>query len=216
MLYLHKKDCHGINVAEWEKALFGLLLSTVLGFLLGFIMVKLIEGICYYMDRRKITPVFRKGQVLGSCVMAFMHGAQDGQKFLGIFMLAYTYAKGMSFEELTIPFWFILLCAMMMMLGSCIGGRKVIRTMGMKMVKLEPYQGTAVDFASASCILLATLLGIPISTTQVKSSAIMGVGASKRLSNVNWEVAKNMVIAWIITFPACILCGYVFTKLLWL
>ena len=168
------------------------------------------------MDRRKITPVFRKGQVLGSCVMAFMHGAQDGQKFLGIFMLAYTYAKGMSFEELTIPFWFILLCAMMMMLGSCIGGRKVIRTMGMKMVKLEPYQGTAVDFASASCILLATLLGIPISTTQVKSSAIMGVGASKRLSNVNWEVAKNMVIAWIITFPACILCGYVFTKLLWL
>ncbi len=105
----------------------------------------------------------------------------------------------------------MLLCSVTMTLGTSIGGYKIIKTVGLKMVKLEPYQGTSADLAGSFSLFLATVLGIPVSTTQIKTSAIMGVGASKRLTNVNWDIVKNMVIAWIITFPACGLLGYITT-----
>ena len=110
-----------------------------------------------------------------------------------------------------IPIWLMILCSITMTIGTSIGGYKIIKTVGLKMVKLEPYQGASADLASSLCLLSSTVLGIPVSTTQVKTTAIMGVGASKRLSNVNWDIAKNMLIAWIITFPACGLLGYLTT-----
>ena len=100
-----------------------------------------------------------------------------------------------------------------MTLGTSIGGYKIIKTVGIKMVKLEPYQGTVADIAGSLCLLFSTVSSIPVSTTQTKTTAIMGVGAAKRLKNVNWNIAKNMVLAWIITFPVCGLLGYLTTFL---
>ncbi len=203
----------GIHFEEWKKVLYGLLLSVILGFLFGYVITKVIEKICKKMDRRRTIPVFKKLQVFSGGAMAFMHGAQDGQKFMGIFLLGVALANGsMGAEAFEIPLWLMLLCSIVMSLGTSIGGYKIIKTVGMKMVKLEPYQGTSADFGSALCLLFATLFGIPVSTTQVKTTAIMGVGASRRLSNVNWDIVKNMVIAWIITFPACGILSYLVTS----
>ena len=105
----------------------------------------------------------------------------------------------------------MLLCSIIMTLGTSIGGYKIIKTVGVKMVKLEPYQGTAADMAGALCLLFSTISGVPVSTTQTKTTAIMGVGATRRLKNVNWNIVKNMVLAWIITFPVCGILGYLTT-----
>ena len=207
-----QKGVSGINLDEWKKVLYGLLFSVILGFLFGYVITKVIEKICRKMDRRKTIPVFKKLQVVSGGAMAFMHGAQDGQKFMGIFLLAVALIGGNTgIQSFEIPLWLMLLCSITMTLGTSIGGYKIIKTVGMKMVKLEPYQGTAADFGSALCLLFTTLFGIPVSTTQVKTTAIMGVGASKRLSNVNWDIVKNMALAWIITFPACGILSYLVT-----
>lgn len=146
--------------------------------------------------------------------MSFMQGAQEGQKFIGIFLLAIALSSGItnsnSFE---VPLWIIILCSVIMSLGAIVGGAKIIKTIGMKMAKLEPYQGTAADLASASSLFILSLFGIPVSTTQTKTTAIMGVGASKRLSNVNWKLVKNMMITWLITFPSCGILGYITTNI---
>ena len=105
----------------------------------------------------------------------------------------------------------MILCSATITLGTTIGGYKIIKTIGMKVSKLEPYQGTAADLAGGICLFFSSLFGLPVSTTQTKTTAIMGVGASKRLSNVNWKLAKNMVLAWIITFPGCGILGYLTT-----
>lgn len=198
-----------INFNEWKKVLYGLVISTILGFFLGFIITKIIEKICKHMDRRKTISLFKSTQVFSGAAMAFMHGAQDGQKFMGIFLLGVFLANGVAtLETFTIPIWLMLLCSITMTLGTSIGGYKIIKTVGMKMVKLEPYQGTAADLAGAGCLLISTLTGVPVSTTHTKTTAIMGVGASKRLSNVNWGVVKSMLLAWVLTFPGCGLLGY--------
>ena len=202
----------GINPEEWKKVLYGLILSAVLGFVFGYIITKIIEKICKNIDRRKTIPFFKKLQIFSGASMAFMHGAQDGQKFIGIFLLGVSLANGItgtsSFE---IPLWLMILCSATMTLGTSIGGYKIIKTVGLKMVKLETYQGASADIASSLCLLVSTLFGMPVSTTQVKTTAIMGVGASRSLRRVNWNVVKNMIITWIITFPACGIMGYIAT-----
>lgn len=202
----------GINFSEWSKVIYGLVFSAVLGFVLGYIFTKLIQLIFKRFNRRKTIPFFRKTQVTGAAAMAFMHGAQDGQKFMGIFLLGIFLANGVtgasSFE---IPIWLLIVISLTMTLGTSIGGYKIIKTVGMKMVKMEPYQGTAADLASATCLLISSLTGMPVSTTHTKTTAIMGVGASKRLSNVNWSVVKEMTLAWVLTFPGCGLLGFLAT-----
>lgn len=200
----------GINGAEWIKVLYGLLMSTGLGFGIGFVTVKIIELICKRMNRVKTNRFFKNGQIAGGAAMAFMHGAQDGQKFMGVFLLGMFLANGNS--EVTnfhIPFWLMVLCSVVMGLGTSIGGYKIIKTVGMGMVKLESYQGFAADMAGAICLLISSVFGVPVSTTHTKTTAIMGVGASKRLSSVNWGIVKEMVAAWVLTFPGCGLVGYV-------
>ena len=146
--------------------------------------------------------------------MAFMHGAQDGQKFMGVFLLGISLANGVSgVNNFSIPLWLMILCSLLMTLGTSIGGYKIIKTVGMKMAKLEAYQGAAADISSAGCLLLSSVLGVPVSTTHTKTTAIMGVGASKRLSNVNWGVVKEMVLAWVLTFPGCGILGYLATQI---
>lgn len=204
----------GINPNEWVKVLYGLLLSTVLGFVMGWIIAKLTQGTCRKMDRRKTLVFFKNAQVAGGAAMAFMHGAQDGQKFMGVFLLGVFLAKGdASVTTFTIPLWLIILCSLVMGFGTSIGGYRIIKAVGMDMVKLEKYQGFAADTAAAGCLLLSSLTGIPVSTTHTKTTAIMGVGAAKRVSDVNWGVVKEMVLTWVLTFPGCGLIGYFMAKL---
>ena len=115
-----------------------------------------------------------------------------------------------SFE---IPIWLMLICSLTMTIGTSIGGYKIIKTVGLKMVKLEPYQGASADLSGAMCLLISTLFGIPVSTTQVKTTAIMGVGASRGIKKVNLNIVKEMFITWIITFPACGILGYIATSI---
>lgn len=202
----------GINGAEWVKVLYGIVISTILGFGMGFGVTKIIETICKNIDRRKTTKFFKGTQILGGASMAFMHGAQDGQKFMGVFLLGIALANGAAgISTFEIPVWLMIICSLLMTLGTSIGGYKIIKTVGMKMTKLEVYQGAAADISSAGCLLISSVFGVPVSTTHTKTTAIMGVGASRRLSNVNWGVVKEMVLAWILTFPGCGLLGYVAT-----
>lgn len=204
----------GINGSEWVKVIYGLLLSTVLGFVSGLLLVKLIEAICRKLDRRKTSRFFRKAQIGSAAAMAFMHGAQDGQKFIGVFLLGVALSQGQANQTMfAIPIWLMVLCSAIMALGTSIGGYKIIKTVGMDMVKLEEYQGFATDLSAAGGLLLTTLLGIPVSTTHMKSTAIMGVGSAKGLSRVRWDIVKEMVLTWVLTFPGCGLIGFLMAKL---
>lgn len=204
----------GINGNEWMKVLYGLLLSTGLGFVFGFLGVKGVELIFRSCDRKKTAEFFRGAQICGGAAMAFMHGAQDGQKFMGVFMLGLFLAQGdANVTNFVIPYWLMVLCSAVMGLGTSIGGYRIIKAVGMGMVKLEKYQGFAADAAGALCLLISSVIGIPVSTTHTKTTAIMGVGASKRLSAVNWGTVRDMVLTWILTFPGCGLISYLMVKL---
>lgn len=200
----------GVNGSEWMKVVYGLFLSTIIGFGLGYVIPKFIGILCKGLDRRKTNKFFKSAQIAGGAAMAFMHGAQDGQKFMGVFMLGVVLSSGSqgSASNFEIPIWLMILCSVVMALGTSIGGYKIIKTVGMGMVKLDPYQGFSADTAAAVSLFAASIWGIPVSTTHTKTTAIMGVGASKRLSSVNWGVVKEMVAAWILTFPGCGVLGY--------
>ena len=204
----------GINGSEWVKVVYGLVLSTGLGFGTGFLFTKLTVLTCKNMDRRKTAGFFKGGQIFGGAAMSFMHGAQDGQKFMGVLILGVFLVNGSDTTgNVAPPIWMMLLCSVVMALGTSVGGYKIIKAVGMDMVKLESYQGFAADLAASSCLLLASITGIPVSTTHTKTTAIMGVGATKRLSAVNFGVVKDMVLTWILTFPGCGLIGYLMSKL---
>ena len=203
----------GINFSEWVKVLYGLALSTVLGFGTGFAATRLTERCCRNLNRRKTTAFFKKAQIAGGAGMAFMHGAQDGQKFMGVFLLGIFLVNGQTATEFSVPMWLMVLCSVVMALGTSIGGYRIIKSVGMDMVKLQPYQGFAADAGATLCLLLSSLTGIPVSTTHTKTTAIMGVGASRRLSAVNWKIVGEMALAWVLTFPGCGLLGFVMAKL---
>ena len=204
----------GINWNEWLKVIYGLLLSAVLGFGLGWLVAQLTQTVCRRMDRRKTNRFFKSAEILGGAASAFMHGAQDGQKFMSVFLLGICLVKGQgNVSQFEIPTWLMLLCSVVMSLGTSMGGYKIIKSVGMDMVKLELYQGFSADFASVICMLIASLTGMPVSTTHTKTTAVMGVGAAKRFSSVNWDVVKEMAWAWILTFPGCGLIGYLMAKL---
>ncbi|WP_010244204.1 inorganic phosphate transporter [Acetivibrio cellulolyticus] len=198
----------GINFSEWVKVLYGLALSIGLGFIMGWVIVKIVELICGGLNRAKTFTLFKDAQILGSAGMAFMHGAQDGQKFMGVFLLGMFLARGQSVTEFHIPLWLIILCSVVMAFGTSIGGYRIIKAVGMDMVKLEKHQGFAADFAGVICLFIASTTGLPVSTTHTKTTAVMGVGAAKRISSVNWGVVKEMMLAWVLTFPGCGLIGF--------
>ncbi len=205
----------GLKGEEWIKVLYGIVLSTLLGFVLGFLSSKLTVLTFRNRNRMKSEKFFSGAQVAGGAAMAFMHGAQDGQKFMAIFLLGNALVQGTStgaFEGAP-PYWLMILVSLVMGLGTSIGGYRIIKSVGMDMVKLKPYQGFAADFAATLCLLLSSLTGIPVSTTHTKTTAIMGVGAARRMSNVNWGVVKELVLTWVFTFPGCGLLGFGMAKL---
>ena len=203
-----------VNAAEWVKVIYGLVMSLALGFGSGWCICRLITIVCAGMDRRKTNVFFKYAQIFGAAAMSFMHGAQDGQKFIGVLFLGMAFCSGeTSVAGIAIPVWLMLLCSTVMGLGTSVGGEKIIRSVGMDMVRLEKYQGFSADLAAASCLLLSSLFGIPVSTTHTKTSAIMGVGAVMRLSAINFGVVKDMMLTWIFTFPGCGLISYAMAKL---
>ena len=204
----------GINASEWGKVLFGIVLSTLLGFAFGFLSSKLTVLLFRDRNRMKSEKFFSGAQIAGGAAMAFMHGAQDGQKFMAIFLLGASFAGGHTDTVMfTIPLWLMIMCSAVMGLGTSIGGYRIIKSVGMDMVKLKPYQGFAADFAATLCLLLSSLTGLPVSTTHTKTTAVMGVGAARRLGNVNWSIVKELILTWVFTFPGCGLLGYLTAKL---
>jgi PiT family inorganic phosphate transporter len=204
----------GINPNEWVKVIYGLFLSVVMGFVGGVLIVKLVEFIFRGFNRRRTYSFFKYAQIAGAAGMAFMHGAQDGQKFMGVFMLGVFLAQGQAnVTTFIIPLWLIVLCSAVMALGTSVGGMRIIKSVGMDMVKLETYQGFSADIVGTLSLLTANYLGLPVSTTHTKTTAIMGVGAARRISSVNWGVVKEMLTAWIMTFPGCGLIGFLMASL---
>lgn len=204
----------GINPAEWIKVIYGIFLSTILGFCLGYVVLKITVFLFQGQNRMKCEKFFSKAQVAGGAAMAFMHGAQDGQKFMAIFLLGAALAGGQAnASNFEVPIWLMILCSAIMGLGTSIGGYRIIKSVGMDMVKLKPYQGFAADLSATLCLLLSSLTGIPVSTTHTKTTAIMGVGAARRISNVNWAVVKDLILTWVCTFPGCGLLGFAIAKL---
>lgn len=203
----------GVNGQEWVKVLYGLVLSLALGFALGWLICKGLSILCAGVDRRQANGVFKSAQIVAAAAMSFMHGAQDGQKFIGVLLLGVAFCNGQpDVSGAIIPVWLMLLCSTVMGVGTSVGGEKIIKSVGMDMVKLEKYQGFSADLAGAFCILLSTVFGIPVSTTHTKTSAIMGVGAVKRLSAINFSVVKDMMLTWVFTFPGCGLISFVMAK----
>jgi PiT family inorganic phosphate transporter len=185
----------------WQKVVIGLLFSTFLGFGTG---LGLMTGI-YWVFRSwrpgNVRVVFGRLQVLSAAFMAFSHGSNDGQKFIGTFAL--TLVLGGLLPEFQVPLWVILVCAGTMGVGTAVGGWRIVKTMGLRLTKLEPVHGFAAETAAASAIELASRLGVPVSTTHTINTAIMGVGSTRRLSAVRWGVGREIVTAWVLTFPAC-------------
>lgn len=205
----------GVNGSEWMKVIYGIFISIGLGFALGWIVCKIVSMLFKRVERRKAQTFFKGAQITGAAAMAFMHGAQDGQKFMGIIILCSTLSTGLSVGEF-IPkdwYWLMLLVSLVMGLGTAIGGKKIIKSVGMDMVKLEKYQGFSADIAAATSLLVCSVCSLPVSTTHVKTTSIMGVGSVKRLSAINIGVVKDMAMTWIMTFPGCGLVGFLMTKL---
>lgn len=195
-----------------QKILTGLVLSPLLGLVVGYLAMVLIYNVFQKMKRNDVNRLFRPGQILSAAFMAFSHGSNDGQKTMGIITMGLvTYYQ---LDDFKVPLWVMLSCALAMGLGTYAGGWKIIKTMGMKVVKLQPVQGFGAEVTAGSIIEAASRLGIPISTTHTISSSIMGVGSVQRLSAVRWGVAGNIVAAWVLTLPASAALGYLFTRVI--
>ena len=204
----------GVNGGEWVKVLYGIGISVGLGFGLGWLTCKLVTAAFYKANRPKTEPFFRGAQIAGAAAMAFMHGAQDGQKFMGVVLLCVYMSNGQALpSDISIPIWLMLVCSVVMAAGTAMGGKKIIKSVGMDMVKLEKYQGFSADIAAALSLLICSIFSLPVSTTHAKTTSIMGVGAVKRVSAINFGVVKEMVLTWVLTFPGCGLVGFLMTKI---
>ena len=196
----------------WSKVFIGLLFSTFLGFFCGLGIMLVLYRIFYHSRLGRIRIVFGRLQVLSAAFMAFSHGSNDGQKFIGVFTLSLV--LGGILPEFNVPFWVILLCAATMGIGTALGGWKIIQTMGIRLTKLEPIHGFSAETSAALVIEAASRFGIPLSTTHTIGTSIMGVGSIQRFSAVRWGVAGEVVMAWVLTFPACGLIAYTVAKLI--
>ena len=203
----------GVNLAQWMKVIYGLVISTFLGFGTGWLFVRIIKIVCQRMNRMSTGPFFKWAQIVAGAGVAVLHGAQDGQKFLSLAMLAVMLGVYGTSDMDGFPLWIIVLVSLAMSLGTAIGGRKIIKSVGMDMVKMEQYQGFAACLSACFCIGLATFTGMPVSTTHTKTTAIMGVGAEKSVRSVKWNLAGRMVLTWVLTFPGCGILAWAFTYL---
>lgn len=198
-----------VNGAAWARVLWGLAASVLPGAALGWMLCVLFRRL--FSGRGK--GFFRRAQVWGGGAMAFMHGAQDGQKFLGVLLLTAALGGGGRVSA-RFPLFLIVLCACVMAAGTAVGGRRIIRAVGMDMVHLTPAEGFAADAAGALALLAATLLGLPASTTHTKTTAIMGAGAAQGSGGVDLRIVRDILWVWVLTFPGCGVLGFLTALLL--
>lgn len=192
-----------------SKVVIPLFTSPIIGFVLGFLVMKLLFRLLCRCTPVFVNKYFSKLQILSAAFMSYEHGKNDAQKSMGIITLALFSAGLIATND--VPTWVMLVCAMAMSLGTSIGGWKIIKTIGVNMIRLQPINGFAAETSAAIVISSASAIGAPVSTTQVISTAIMGVGASKRASAVRWALAKNIVWAWFLTIPTTALIGGLIT-----
>lgn len=204
-----------VNVIKPEgiiKVLLALFISPLGGFIVGYIVIKII----YFLVRGaspKINWLFKKGQIITSVSLALSHGTNDAQKTMGIIAMG---LFAMRFiEKFYVPLWVIAACATAISLGCAFGGWRLIKTIGGKFYKLRPVHGFTTQVSSGAVILFASLMGGPVSTTHVVSSAIMGAGSAERLSKVRWGVGKQIVTAWILTIPLTAILASIFYLIIW-
>jgi PiT family inorganic phosphate transporter len=188
-----------IKMAGLEKVLLALFTSPIIGFLIGLIIIRIVFILCWNASP-KVNWFFKRAQIFTAVALALSHGTNDAQKTMGIITLALVTSGYLP--SFAVPVWVIILCAGMIAFGSAIGGWRLIRTLGGKFFKVRPIHGFGSQLASAVVILGASLVGGPVSTTQVVSSSIMGVGAGERLNKVRWGTAGEIAVAWLLTIPA--------------
>jgi inorganic phosphate transporter, PiT family len=203
-------SAHGgdvVIVGGLQKTTLGIVYSPTLAFIGGYSLMLAIYWLLRNVSYRFVNRFFGRAQILSSAYMAFSHGGNDGQKTMGVIALA-IYAFNGNTGEFHIDTWVKIVCALAIGLGTATGGWRIIRTMGMRITALKPVNGFAAETAAATVIEFATRLGIPISTTHAISGAILGVGATRRLSAVRWGIAGRIVTAWVLTIPGCFILGY--------
>jgi PiT family inorganic phosphate transporter len=196
-----------IIVPGLQKTTLGIVYSPTLAFIGGYVLMLAIYWALRAVSYRFVNRFFGKAQIGSSAFMAFSHGGNDGQKTMGVIALS-IYAFNGNVGEFHIDTWVKLVCALAIGLGTATGGWRIIRTMGMRITALKPVNGFAAETSAAVVIEIATRFGIPISTTHAISGAILGVGATRRLSAVRWGIAGRIVTAWVLTIPGCFILGY--------
>ncbi len=193
----------GFDAVVWHglsKTVMAIVLSPATGFVLALVMVLIVTWSFVRASPAVADGVFRKLQFVSASLYSLGHGGNDAQKTMGIIAVL-LYSHGLTGGEFHVPFWVVIACQAAMALGTLFGGWRIVHTMGSKITRLSPMQGCCAETAGAVTLFAATWLGVPVSTTHTITGAIVGVGASRRVSAVRWNVAKNIVIAWIITMP---------------
>lgn len=210
----------GVDAFNWrtlyQKVLIPLVMSPLLGFVFALWLMVVILWVVRRRKQRTVNAAARKMQLFSACAMAFSHGSNDAQKVMGVITMALaayvesgshpllpaTIAPGMSGGTHDVPRWVMFSCAGAMALGTAAGGKRIIKTMGAKIIRINPLQGFAAETAGAMTIMGASIFGVPVSTTHCINASIMGVGASKRISAVRWGTARRILVAWVVTLPA--------------
>lgn len=191
----------------WIKVGYGLLASTIGGFLMGWLFMRVVIFLSPLFNVKTSHAFYSRLQIFSSMFTAYNHGLNDGQKFIGIFCMSLV--VGGILPTFSVPIWVILLCSITMGIGTSIGGWGIIKKIGIEMVSLKPPQGFAAEIGASSTMLVASLFGIPLSTTHTINTSIMGSAGAINSKNVRWGIAKNIIAVWILTFPGCAIIAYI-------
>lgn len=199
-----------ISYIALKKVTYGLLISLFAGFVVGYAVSKSTSYLFESLTKEKSEKIFKYSQIFSSALMSFMHGAQDSQKFSSILIMALPFSGYNNFGKTS---WFItMICALFISLGTVFGGERIIKAIGSDMLKMRNDQGFSADIAGSLCLIISTLLGMPVSTTHAKTSAVIGVGVVESIESLNWKVAGDMIAAWVITFPVCGILSWLITR----
>lgn len=205
----------GFHVIVWSglgKTIGAIVLSPVTGLALSLLLMLLVSWAFVRVPPARVDGVFRKVQFISASLYSLGHGGNDAQKTMGI-IAALLAAHGQLPGAFHVPFWVVISCNGAMALGTLLGGWRIVRTMGSRITRLSPMQGVCAETAGSITLFMATGLGIPVSTTHTITGSIMGVGAARRVSAVRWGVAREIIVAWIVTIPAAALIGAAFYEL---